>query len=246
MPFAPGLLRFARNDGGGVVPPRNDAEGFKSYQISHLKSLWVNRSNILRVALGTGFGHLTYSIPFVFMNSFIPLITSISLETMMVLNTTLLVFDMIMIPFVGRFLLNFDAIKVMVSASLILTITIIPLFAYLPNAPLEYVIFVRIWIVFWGIVFLCPLNFWFKSLFDTSEQYLLVGMGAALGASTIGRSTTPLCLWLWYVSDFPTLPAFYVGFLMLITAYGIQSSKRTSTRCTLKERENPLNQSTMR
>jgi MFS family permease len=200
---------------------------FGSYQISNIKSIWINRANILRVALGTGFGHITYSIPFVFMNSFIPLITSISLETMMILNTTLLVFDMIMIPFVGRFLLKFEATKVMVTASMALTLTIIPLFSYLPGASLEYVIFVRIWIVLWGVVFLCPLNFWFKSLFNTPEQYLLVGMGTALGASSIGRLTTPLCLWLWYVSDQPVAPAFYVAFLMLVTAYGVQSGRRT-------------------
>lgn len=154
-------------------PSHNDSEGFKSYQISNLKAIWRNRSNIIRVALGTGFGHLTYSIPFVFMNTFIPQITSISLETMMLLNTTLLIFDMVMIPFMGRFLIRFEATTVMATASLVLSLTLIPLFAYLPNATLGYVIFVRLWIVFWGIVFLCPLNFWFKSLFNTSEQYLL-------------------------------------------------------------------------
>lgn len=210
----------------GCPDPVVNFSGFKSYQLSSLKSLWVNRANILRVALGTGFGHLTYSIPFVFMNSFIPLITSISLETMMVLNTTLLVFDMIMIPFMGRFLVRFEATKVMVTASLALTLTIIPLFSYLPGASLEYVIFVRIWIVFWGVVFLCPLNFWFKSLFNSPEQYLLVGMGAALGASSIGRLTTPLCLWLWYVSGVSVAPALYVALLTLVTAYGIQTTRK--------------------
>lgn len=208
------------------VPPRNDGRGFNSYQLSNLRSLWVNRVNILRVALGTGFGHITYSIPFIFMNSFIPLITSISLETMMVLNTTLLMFDMIMIPFVGRFLLKFEGAKVMVAASLTLTLTIIPLFSYLPEASLEYVIFVRLWIVFWGVVFLCPLNFWFKSLFNTPEQYLLVGMGTALGASSIGRLTTPLCLWLWYVGGTSVAPALYVTFITLVTAYGIQTTRK--------------------
>lgn len=203
----------------------NKAElsSFEAYRSSSLKAVWDNRSNILRVAMGTGFGHITYSIPFVFMNSFIPLITTISLETMMVLNTVLLVFDMVMIPFVGRLLIPFQATTVMVTASLILTVTLVPLFSYLPGASLEYVIFVRIWIVFWGVVFLCPLNFWFKSLFHSSEKYLLVGMGTALGASTLGRATTPLCLWLWYVSEHSTMPALYIAFLTLATAYAVYS-----------------------
>jgi MFS family permease len=202
---------------------------FKAYQLSNLRLLWENKANILRVAMGTGFGHITYSIPFVFMNSFVPLMTSISLETMMVLNTTLLVFDTVMIPVVGRLLIPFRATTVMMVASLMLTVTIIPLFSYLPGASLEYIVFVRIWIVFWGIVFLCPLNFWFKSLFHSSEQYLLVGMGTALGASTIGRATTPLCLWLWYASEISAMPALYIGVLTLATAYAVYGS-RSMTR----------------
>lgn len=199
---------------------------FQSYRMSSFRSIWHNRSNIVRVAMGTGFGHLTYSIPFVFMNSFIPLITSITLETMMVLNTILLVFDMVMIPFLGRWLIHFSATAVMMTASMVLSITIMPLFTYLPGSSLKYVIFVRIWIVFWGVVFLCPLNFWFKSLFKTSEQYLLVGMGTALGASTIGRITTPLCLWLWYVSELSIIPSLYISFLTMITAYAVYSTRR--------------------
>lgn len=144
-----------------TVKERNgEHSSFDSYQISSLKSIWFNRSSILRVALGTGFGHLTYSIPFVFMNTFIPLITKISLETMMLLNTTLLILDMLMIPLLGHWLVRFQATTVMVIASIALSLTIIPLFNGLPGASLEYVIFVRIWIVFWGVVFLCPLNFW--------------------------------------------------------------------------------------
>ncbi|MBA3813897.1 MAG: MFS transporter [Alphaproteobacteria bacterium] len=199
---------------------------FESYRMSTLKSIWHSRSNILRVAMGTGFGHLTYSIPFVFMNSFIPLITAISLETMMLLNTTLLVFDMVMIPIIGRWLIKFQATTVMVTAAIVLAITIVPLFNYLPRSSLSYIIFVRMWIVFWGVVFLCPLNFWFKSLFNTSDQYLLVGMGTALGASTIGRVTTPLCLWLWYVSELSVLPSLYIGFITLATAYVIQGTRQ--------------------
>ena len=192
-----------------------------TYTLSNLRSIWDNRGNIFRVAMGTGFGHLTFSIPFVFMNSFIPLITSISLETMMLYNTTFLIVDMVSIPIIGRWLIRFRATNVMVTSALVLTVTIVPLFSGLPGASLAYVMFVRIWIVFWGVIFLCPLNFWFKSLFSTPEQYLLVGMGTALGASTIGRATTPICLWLWYMTEWPVMPALYIGLITLGTGYAV-------------------------
>jgi MFS family permease len=194
-----------------------EARAFDAYQLSSLTALWHHRANILRVAIATGFGHMTGAIPFVFMNSFVPLITNISLETMMLLNTALLTLDMLLIPLLGRVTLKYESVHVMVLASVVLTFTIIPLFICLPSASLEYVAFVRIWIVFWGVVFLCPMNFWFKGLFPASEQYLLVGMGGALGATTIGRLTTPFCLWLWYISGWTFVPALYLAGLTLVT-----------------------------
>lgn len=202
-----------------------ETKAFEAYQLSSLISLWQHKANILRVAMATGFGHITGTVPFIFMNSFVPLVTSISLETMMVLNTALLAFDMVLIPLLGRITLKYDGVKVMGFASLVLSLTIIPLFAYLPEASLGYVAFVRVWIVFWGVVFLCPMNFWFKSLFPVTEQYLLVGMGGALGATTIGRLTTPLCLWLWYVSELSFIPAVYMAIIMIGTSYIIFTIK---------------------
>lgn len=195
-----------------------EKKAFHSFRVPRLRSLWNHKANILRVAMATGFGHITGTVPFVFMNSFVPLITHISLETMMALNTALLCLDMVLIPFIGRWILPHNGVKAMVISSLVLAITVIPLFHFLPNASLEYVVFVRMWIIFWGVVFMCPMNFWFKQLFPSDEQYLLVGMGGALGATTIGRLTTPFCLWLWYITGLSFMPAIYLFAVIIITS----------------------------
>lgn len=54
---------------------------------------------------------MTYIVPFVFMNSFIPLITDISIETMMKFNTEFLIFDMVMIPIIGHLTKNSITLK---------------------------------------------------------------------------------------------------------------------------------------
>lgn len=198
---------------------------FASYNISSLWLLWHNRNNIMRVAIANCFSHLTYAVPFVFMNNFVPLITTITLKTMMVLNTSLLLFDMLLIPIIGKLTARYSMYNVMIYSSAILTSTIIPLFMFLPQASLTYVICVRIWIVLWGVVFLCPLHFWFNSLFKTSDKYFLVGMGNALGTATLGHMTTPICLWLWYVSGVAYAPALYIAAIMGTTVYAVLSSK---------------------
>jgi MFS family permease len=198
---------------------------FAGYNVSSLWLLWSNRGNIMRVATATCFSHLTYAVPFVFMNNFVPLITSITLRTMMVLNTSLLVFDMLFIPILGQLTKRYNPYRVMVCAAAILAITIVPLFALLSHASLAYVTFVRVWIVFWGLVFLCPLHFWFNSLFKSSDKYFLVGMGNALGTATLGHMTTPICLWLWYISGASYVPALYVAVVMGATVYAVQTSE---------------------
>lgn len=198
---------------------------FDEYALSSVALLWHNRANVLRVAIVNCFSHITYAVPFVFMNNFVPLITDITLSNMMVLNTTLLVFDMIFIPIVGHVTLNFSAKKVMIGSASILAATIVPLFVWLPGSSLMYVTFMRMWIVVWGLVFLCPLQFWCSSLFASSDKYFLVGMGNALGAATLGHVTTPICLWLWYVFGVAFAPAIYIVLIMGTVVYAIWSSE---------------------
>jgi hypothetical protein len=114
---------------------------------------------------------------------------------------------------------------VMICAATILAITMIPLFMFLPQASLMYVTCMRFWIVFWGLVFLCPLNFWFNNLFSTSDKYFLVGMGTAVGAATLGHVTTPICLWLWYVTGVSYAPALYIVIITSATVWAIYNKK---------------------
>lgn len=207
---------------GSKVTDHNNL--FIPYKYSSLKLIWINRTNVLRVAITTSFGHLTYSFPFVFMNSFIPLITSISISTMMELNTFLLIFDMILIPFLGKLSQNYSPNKIMFFSILLLSITIVPIWSFLPNASLWYVTFVRFWIIIWGVLFLCPLNIWYKDLFNSPNQYFLVGMGNALGGCIFGRLTPAICMSLWYFTESSISIAIYFLIITIITLIAIKSS----------------------
>ena len=166
-----------------------------------LKLLLNNKINILRVAILTSFSYVTYSIPFIVMNNFIPLITKVSLESMMALNTALLVFDLLLIPLIGRFSQNFSPRHVMLVASSALAISILPLWYYLENSSIWYTSFVRCWIVVLGVAFMIPVNLWYKKLFNDRDQYILVGIGNALGTGIIGHMVPTICLALWYFTN---------------------------------------------
>lgn len=197
---------------------------FISYKQSSIKLILENKINILRVAITTSFSHLTYTFPFIFMNSFIPLVTSISVATMMKLNTVLLIIDMLLIPYLGKLSQNYSPRNVMIFSGTILSLTILPIWSLIPNSSLYYVTFVRFWIVILGVLFLCPLNLWYKSLFNPTHQYFLVGIGNTLGATTFGRLTPAICMSLWYFTGSSFSIALYFLIITLLTLLAIKST----------------------
>jgi hypothetical protein len=187
--------------------------------------LFNHKSNIIRIALVNSFSHITYAIPFVVMNSVIPMITDIDLKTMMSFNTILLVFDMLLIPLVGRKLTSYAPNKIMFYSALSLAITILPLWYFTYQASLFYICCVRIWIVFWGVVFLCPLNLWCSSLIEGRDKYIVVGIANAIGASTIGKMTPAICLSLYYYTGSHVSIGWYVIAIISLTLIGLITSK---------------------
>jgi len=202
-----------------TVFPRNDVV---SSLLLDLNTIWNNKLNIMRVSFAVGFSYMTYIIPFVFMNSFIPLITDISLETMMKFNTEFLIFDMIMIPIIGHLTKKFHYLKILSGTLIIMSLSLIPLWWFLNNSSIWYVNFVRIWIIILGVSFLAPLNCWLNDLFKTADKYMLVGIGSSIGSSLIGRLAPSTCLMLWHVTDSSLSIAVYITVISIITLWAVR------------------------
>lgn len=184
-----------------------------------------NRYNVLRVVLVSSFSYITYTIPFVFMNNFIPVITDISVSEMLQFNTILLVLDTALIPVFTIISENFDRKKFMGSMSIFLAITAIPLFYYLEGSSLIYVMFVRILIIFAGLAYIAPIYAWYYSLFQGEERYPMVGLGYSIGEVFIGRNSTAICLGLWYYFQTAVAPAIFITLLAIAATIALFTSK---------------------
>jgi len=202
-----------------TVFPRNDVV---SSLLFDLNTIWNNKLNIMRVSFAVGFSYMTYIVPFVFMNSFIPLITDISLETMMKFNTEFLVFDMIMIPVIGHLTKKLHYLKILSGTLILMSLSIIPLWWFLNNSSIWYVNFVRIGIIILGVGFLAPLNCWLNNLFKTADKYMLVGIGSSIGSSLIGRLTPSICLMLWHVTGSSLSIAVYITAISMVTLWAVR------------------------
>ncbi len=188
-----------------------------------LNTILNNKCNILRVSIVSGFSYITYVIPFIVMNSFIPLITSISFEVMMTFNTILLVVDAAMIPIIGYLIKKCHPKNIMIISTSILFISIAPLWLYMSNASLWYINFVRLWIIMLGVIFLCPLNYWLNGLFHGADKYILVSIGDALGTSIFGRFTPSICIALWHCTGSSISIATYIAIASLMTIWAVHS-----------------------
>ncbi|WP_341755065.1 MFS transporter [Candidatus Tisiphia endosymbiont of Ptychoptera albimana] len=192
--------------------------------VSYISNVILNnKCNILRVSIVSGFSYMTYVIPFVVMNSFIPLITSISLERMMTFNTILLIMDAAMIPIIGSLVKKYRPANVMIISTNILFVSIVPLWLYMSDASLWYINFVRLWIITLGVTFLCPLNYWLNSLFHGSDKYMLVSIGDAIGTSIFGRFTPSICIALWHFTGSSISIGIYIAMITLATIWAVRS-----------------------
>lgn len=167
----------------------------------NIQTIKRHRLTIVKIIIAQNISQISYVLPFVLMNYFVPLITDISRETMMVGNNLMLIFDLIMLFVIGEVSKNFYPATIMKYASFILMVTIIPLWFFLPNSSILYVSFVRFWVVVWGIIFLCPLSIWCRQqLHDSQDRYLIIGMGSSIASVLAGKMTPSLCLFLYYLS----------------------------------------------
>lgn len=194
------------------------------YKISTFRSLWQEKLNILRISFTTGISHITYLIPFVVFNSLVPLVSNISFKTMMYFNTALLTFDALIIFIIGSYIKNFS-VKSIMTCSLIMLIMTTPLIGMLSNTTLLFITLIRIWIVFWGVVFATPMNLYYQQLQQGNpNKYFVTGISNAIGASVIGKTTPTICFWLFYKTGSTTSIGIY---LMLVMICGLFLITRT-------------------
>lgn len=180
---------------------------------------------ILEIAAAFALTYVTYAITFQFLNSFVTKVTGISYEWMISTNTMFLLFDMLAIIIIGSILKRLNNVKFLpiimsVSAS-ILAATSIPLFMGLSVWPTcSYLIFLRGWLVIWGVLYSIPAWLWLRQFAQGQYQYLHLGMGTTLGIITFGYGTSFLCLLLYKYSGLIWSPGIYLMLSCFLALWG--------------------------
>lgn len=201
-----------------------------SNPIENLKErLFANRKNLFLITLFSGFAHAAYSIAFVLMNGFIPLISKISKVELMKMNTYLVIFDFCALPFFGWVASKASREKLMLTTALAGLILALPLFFFL-NGSLGSVIIVRIAFVLFGVAFFAPFHAWAQKLVPIEARYTVISFGYALGSQLLGSPTAAFALWIYQRTGMISSIAWYWMLLAFATSLSIVITMRSKRK----------------
>ncbi len=190
---------------------------------------WECRKPLVMIITASGFAYANYSIALVLMNGFIPLVTSFTKAEMAALNTSLLVFDFIALPFFGWLAGKTSREKVMIYAALGAGLSAIPLFMLLQGASLAILIFVRICLVLFGVAFFAPFHAWAQQIVPKAHRYIIISFGYAMGSQLLGGPTAAVSLWLYQQTGVVSSAAWYWLALGIVSGlFILKSSQRKS------------------
>ena len=186
----------------------------------------TNKLQILRIMLVSSFSFMTYSVPFIFLNKFIPVLRPITDTEMLMHNSVLLTIDIILLPIFGYIASKFEYSKWMASVAFTMTMTIVPIFYLMQFASLMEITLMKLWIIVLGVAFSAPLNAWFFETLATRDKYTIMGFGYSIGTEVLGRNTTVICWSLWYYFQNVMAPALYITMVSVLALVALVASAR--------------------
>lgn len=197
--------------------------------MSLLKDLWIYRKALLLIVIASGFSYANYSIALVLINGFIPLVTSVSKEEVMGLNTLLLILDFCALPFFGWVSSRITREKVMLFASLAVVASGLPLFMMLPDASLMGILGIRICLVLLGVAFSAPFHAWAQQLVPKESRYSVISFGYSIGSQLLGGPTAAFSLWLYKSTGVLSSISWYWLALALLSSLSVALSLKPRT-----------------
>ena len=183
------------------------------------KTLWQYHRLIGSIAIAAGFSYASYSVALVLMNGLIPLVTTMTKESVIQLNTGLLVLDFTLLPLCGWISSKISRERLMIIASLCSALCAIPLFLLLDKSTLMTIVGVRVCFVLMGAAFSAPLHAWAQSRVPENHRYLVISFGYALGSQLLGGPTTAISLWLFKQTGMVASVCWYWMALALASAF---------------------------
>ncbi len=206
-----GLIGFSgyylRSDIGIITHMRSEKVSFQKFKAFQI---FVNRIMY----------NITYYVPFVLMNTIIPMINqNVSVIEMMSYNTILLIFDLLVFIIISRSSLNIPPKKLIFYSYILLAISIPLLFTLLHNSTILTITAIRIVIVILGVISVTAQNLYFNQMFkNSSDKYQIVGNSVAISDS-ICKAIPVIFVWIFNVTGSIYFLGICIAFVSILCIY---------------------------
>lgn len=191
-----------------------------------VKDLQTNFRALLSITLGAGFSCATYVMSITFINSFLTLTTTLSMNELTQLNLGLLTLDACLLPLFGWLALKLDIEKLMLASTIAMFILGIPLFQGLSNANLPVILLVRVIIVSIGACFAACFRTWAQSLVPTNMRCTILGIGCSVAHLLIEGPLVLLSLWSFQYTKWIACPGIFLSCISLLAIFALTDGKK--------------------
>lgn len=190
--------------------------------------VWQERALIAKIALVSGFSYANYFIVTVFLNGFLPQISSLTRKDMMAFNTHLLWIDFLLLLGFGYLCRFIRKDRLMIAAALGSAVCIIPLFCFLEGASWGQVASIRLILVGFGVALAAPYHAWKLELLPKDHRFLVGSFASMLGSKVFGAPVPLIATWLVTQSGMVWMAALPVVITGLASAAVIAKKKIAS------------------
>lgn len=171
---------------------------------------------MIAIAAVSGFSYANYYLLSTFLNGFLPLVSKVSLEEALSLQSLLLALDFFLLPFFGWLSLKISKEKLVFTAVFLGAVLSYPLFLCLDGATVWIAGAVRIVFMVIGVLLAAPYHAWAMERAPETKRFRISAMGSAIGGRLIGAPVPALSLWLYTQTGWIGSPAIPLIFSALL------------------------------
>ncbi len=154
--------------------------------------------SIASIALVIGYSYGNYYLITNLFNGFLPLVSNISLQDAMAMNTLLLFLDMLLLPFFGYLSQRIAKENLMLAALIAGIVFSLPFFLLLEGASAWLAGSIRIALMVIGVCFSACYHAWAMEQCSPKVRFTVCALGFAFGSRLIGAPMPALSLWLFH------------------------------------------------
>jgi MFS transporter, MHS family, proline/betaine transporter len=170
----------------------------------------------------SGFSYTTYIFAFVFLNSYIPLVTPFNLQTLTWMNPLFIGIDIMIAPCLAYLANYWGRQRQMFWAAILVIISAIPGFYLLQCvSSIGGLFLIRLGIVLLGVAFGATYHAWAQTLVPAMGRGRLISVAYAIGSQLIGAPAAAISLWLYKHTAWVSAPALYLVGTAALAAWAV-------------------------